>query len=81
MAENPKPAALGHSAVGPLDNSRDPHISSEVLEDSTIDDLHTLGIHEISSQFWQYALCNVYSLWQPDELHQLLLHLVEDLLN
>jgi len=33
------------------------------------------------NQFWQFPLCNVYQLWQPDELHQLLLGLVKDLLH
>jgi hypothetical protein len=28
-----------------------------------------------------YPLCNVYRLWQSDELHQLLLGLVKDLLH
>jgi hypothetical protein len=33
---------------------------------------------EIRNQFWQFPLCNVYQLWQPDELHQLLPGLVKD---
>jgi len=43
--------------------------------------VHTLGVHPIHKQFWQYPLCNVYRLWLPDELRQLLLGLVKDLLH
>jgi hypothetical protein len=81
MCEIPKGAPMGHSSFRPLDNSRDQHIYSELLEDNNIDALHTLGVHPIRNQFWQYPLCNVYRLWQPDELHQLLLGLVKDLLH
>jgi len=52
-----------------------------MLEDNNIEALHTLGVHPICNQFWQFPLCNVYWLWPPDELHQLLLRLVEDLLH
>jgi len=81
MCEIPKGAPMGHSAFRPLDNSRDQHVYSELLEDNHIDALDTLGVHPIHNQFWQYPLCNVYQLWQPDELHQLLLGLVKDLLH
>jgi len=80
MCEIPKRAPMGHSTPRPQDNSRDQHIHSELLEDNHIDALHTLGVHPIHNQFWQYPLCNVYRLWQSDELHQLLLGLVKDLL-
>jgi hypothetical protein len=38
-------------------------------------------VDPICNQFWQYPPCNVFRLWQPDELHQLLLGLVKDLLH
>ena len=72
---------MGHSTMRPLDNARDPDESSELLDEPNIDVLHSLGVHPICTLFWQYPLCNVYRLWQPDELHQLLLGLVEDLLH
>jgi hypothetical protein len=53
----------------------------ELLEDNNIDALDTLGVHPIRNQFWQYPLCNVYHLWQSDELHQLLLVFIKDLLH
>jgi len=53
----------------------------ELLEDNNIGALHTLGVHPIHNQFWQYRLCNVYRLWQSDELHQLLLGLVKDIVH
>ena len=69
MCEIPKCEPMGHSTVRPHDRSRDQHIHSEMLEDNNIDALHTLGVLPICNQFWQYPLCNVYRLWQPDELH------------
>jgi len=82
MSEHPEGAPMGHSTFRPLDNSRDQHsIYSELLEDNNIDALHTLGVHAIRNQFWQCPLCNVYRLWHPDELHELLLGLVKDLLH
>jgi len=81
MCEILKGAPMWHSTFRPLDNSRDQHIHFELLEDNHIDALHTVGVHPICNQCWQYALCNVYRLWQPDELHQLLLGLVKDLLH
>ena len=76
MCEIPKDAPMGHSTFRPLDNSRDQHIYLEQLVDNNVDALPTLGVHPIRNQFFQCPLCNVYWLWQPDELHQLLLGLV-----
>ena len=81
MCEIPKGAQMAHSTFRPLDNSREQHIYLELLEENHIDALHTLGVHPIWNQFWQYPLCNDDWLWQPDELHQLLLGLVKDLLH
>jgi hypothetical protein len=74
-------ALMRHSTFRPLDNSRDQHIYSELLEDNDIDALQTLGVRLIRHQFWQYPLCNVSLRWQSNELHQLLLGLVKDLLH
>jgi hypothetical protein len=42
----------------------------------------TQEISMFTQSFWtNLPLCNVYRLWQPDELHQLLLGLVKDLLH
>jgi hypothetical protein len=49
------------------------------LENNNIDALHTPAVCPIPNQFWQYPLCNVSRLRQPDEFHQLLLGLVKDL--
>jgi hypothetical protein len=81
MCEIPKRAPMGHSTFRQLDNSRDQHCYLEQLNKNNIDALHTLSVCPIRNQFWQYPLCNVYCLWQPDELHQLLLGLVKDLLH
>jgi hypothetical protein len=81
MGETLKGAPLGYSTFRPLDNSRDQPIYLELLEDNSIDALRTVCVHPICNQFWQYPLCNVYGLWLPDELHQLLMGLVKDLLH
>jgi len=81
MCEMPKGAPIGHLTFWRLDNSRDQRIYSELLEDNNLKALHTLGVHPICNQLWQYSLCQVYRLWQSDELHQLLLGLVRDLLH
>jgi len=81
MCEIPNGAPMGHSTIRPLHNPSDQDVYSELLDETNIDSLHTLGVHPIPNHFWQYPLCNVYRLWQPDELHQLLLGLVKDLLH
>jgi len=81
MCEIPKGVPLGHSTFRPLDNPPDQHVYLDLLDKTNIDVLHTLWVHPIRNQFWQYPLCNVYRLWQPDEMHQLLLGLVEGLLH
>ena len=81
MCEIPKGAPIGQPSFRPLDNPRDQHVYLELLDETNIDVLHTLGVHPIHNQFLQYPLCNVYRPWQPDELHQLLLGLVKDLLH
>jgi len=81
MCEIPKAVPMGHSTCRGLDNLRDQHVYPELLAETNIDVLHTLHVHPIRNQFWQFPLCNVYHLWQPDELHQLLLGLVKDLLH
>jgi len=78
---NSKGVAMGHSTCRAIENSRDQHVYSELLEETDINVLHTLGVHPIHNQFWQFPLCNVHQLWQPDELHQLLLGWVKDLLH
>jgi len=65
----------------PLDNPREQHVCSDLLDKTNIHVLHTLGVDSICNQFWQYPLCSVYLHWQPDGLHQLLLGLVKDLLH
>ena len=62
MCEIPKGAQMGYSTSRPLDDSRDQHSHSELLEDNDLDALQTLGVHPIRDQFWQYPLCNVYRL-------------------
>jgi len=81
MCEIPQGAPIAHSTLRPLNNSRDQHIYSKLLQDNSIDALQPLGVYLIRNLFWQFPLCNVYRLWQPDELRQLLLGLVKDLLH
>ena len=81
MCEISKGEPMGHSTFRALNNLSNQHVYSELLDETNIDVLHTLHVHPIRNQFWQFPLCNVYQLWQPDELHQLLLGLVKDLLH
>ena len=37
------------------------------------------NLRQITNPFWNYPLCDVYRLWQPDTLHQLYLGIVKDL--
>jgi hypothetical protein len=81
ISETPKGAPMGRSTFQQLDNPQDQHVYLELLDETNINVLHTLGVHPIRNQFWQYFLCNFYRLWQPIELHQLLLGFVKDLLH
>jgi len=81
MCAIPDGALMGHSTFQPLDNPQDQHVYLELLDKTNIDVLHTLGVHPICNEFWQYPLCNVHRLWQPDQLHQLLLGLIKDVLH
>ena len=81
MCEIRKGAPMGHSTFRPLDHSTNQHIYLDLLADKDLDALHTLGVNPIRDQFCQCSLCNVYRLWHPYELHQLLLGLVKDLLH
>jgi len=81
MCKIPKCSPMGHSTFHPLNDSRDNQMYTALLEYNNIDALHNLGVHPICNQFGQYPLCNVYRLWRPDEFHQLLLGLLQDLLH
>jgi len=81
MCKNPQGAPMGHWSFRRLDSSRDYHFYSELLKHNNFDAVILLGVHPIHNQFWQYPLCNVCRLWQPDELHLLLLGLVNELLH
>jgi len=81
VCEIPDSALMGDSTCQTLDNSRDQHVYPELLDETKHDVLHTLHVHQIRNQFWQFPLCNFYHLCQPDELHQLILGLVKDVLH
>jgi len=72
---------MGHSTFRPLDNWRNQHVYLDLLDETNINVLHTLCVHPICNQLWQYPLYNDYRLWQPDELDRLLLGLVKGLLH
>jgi len=72
---------MGHSTFRPVDNPPDTHVFLELLGETNIDVLHTLGVYPICNEMWQYPLGNVYHLWLPDELHQLLVGPGNDLLH
>jgi hypothetical protein len=75
-----KDSLMESSTFWPLDNPRDQEVYLDFLDKTNIDVLHSLIVHPIQNQFWQYSRCNVCWLCQPDEYHQLLIGLVKDLL-
>ena len=80
ICEIPKGAPMGHSGQQrTIYNLRDQETYSELLDHEQIDELMASGVRLFPNMFWHYPLCNVYRLWQPDELHQLYLGLVKDL--
>jgi len=81
MCEIPKGAPMRYLTFRSLDHSEDWHVYTTFLKETRIDALHTHGVHPTCNQFWHYPLYDVYQLWLPDELHQLLLSQVQDLLH
>ena len=58
-----------------------PQYSAEYQEhlDDCTNELKAANLRPITNLFWDYPLCNVYRIWQPDTLHQLYLGIVKDL--
>jgi len=81
MCEISLGALMVHSTFQLLHNSKDQHVDSELLGEPNLDNLHYFVVNPMWTPFWQYPLCNVSRLWQPDEINQLLLGLVKDLLH
>ena len=54
MCEIPKGVPMGHSTLGPLNNPRDQDAYSDLVEETSIDVLYTLGVYPIRNQFWRY---------------------------
>jgi len=78
MCDLAKGGPIGSSRFRPLNYIGNQSINFEHLEDTNNDVLYTCGDHPILNLFWQYPLCNVYLLWQPDKLHQLLLGIAKN---
>jgi len=53
MCEIAKGVVMGHRTFGTLDNARNQHIDSHLLDEINIRILHTLGVHSIRNQFRQ----------------------------
>jgi len=47
MGEIPKGAPMRHSTLPPLNDPRDQDVYSELLDETSIDILHTFGVHPI----------------------------------
>jgi len=80
MCVIPKGTPKGHLTFRTVDHSIHQYYNLALLEETYVDVSSAQGVHPIHNQFWHYPLCNVYQLWQSDELHQLLLGLVKALL-
>ena len=44
-----------------------------------MDEFKAANLRPIANSFWDYSLCDVYRLWQPDTLYQLYPGIVKDL--
>jgi len=60
MCEISKDVPLVHSTFCPLTSSTDQHIYLELLDETNINTLYTLGVHPIYNKFRQYPLWKVY---------------------
>jgi len=63
---------ISHPPFPRLNHARCWLICLDLFEETDIDALHTLGVHPIYNQFYQYCLSYTYWLWQSDKFHQLL---------
>jgi len=63
MSDIPKAVRMRHSTSWPPDNPRDQHVYLELLDETNIEVLNTVGVNPTCNQFWRYPLCNVYRLW------------------
>ena len=78
VCEIPKGPAMGHDQQARKFKLRSAVEYQERLEDYA-GELKQVHLQPIPNLFWDYPLCDVYQLWQPDTLHQLYLGIVKDL--
>ena len=78
VCEVPKGPAMGHDKQT---RKYKPRCRAEYQKrlDDCMDELKAANLRPIANPFWDYPLCNVYRLWQPDNLHQHYLGIVKDL--
>lgn len=77
ICEIPKGPVMGHDKPTRKFKPRSVEEYQERLGD--VDELKQVYLQPIANLIWDYPLCNVYRLWQPDTLHQLYLGIVKDL--
>ena len=78
VCEIPKGIAMGHDKQSRKFKPRCVAEYQGRLDDCA-DELKQVHLQPMSNLFWDYPLCDVYRLWQPDTLHQLYLGIVKDL--
>jgi hypothetical protein len=81
VCEVEKGKDMGHPKGSSKHEPRCPARYQEHLETNNDDELHKLHVQASYNHFWEYPLCNVYRLWQPDALHQLYLGIVKTVFN
>ena len=81
MCVVPKGPEMGHRKGFRNWEPRCTSCYQEHLEENRLDEFKEVHLQLTSNLFWDYPLCNVYRLWQPDALHQLYLGIVKDLFN
>jgi len=72
---------MEYSTLWSLKSTIQQPVYSEPLQECKHYTLHTLGVHPIHNQFWQYSPNIIYHQWLSHELHQLILEAVHELLH
>ena len=76
MCEISKPE-MGHETGPKIGKKRDAVHYQQLLGRDAEDELEALNVRPTNNRLWDYPLCDVYRLWQPDTLHQFYLGLAK----
>jgi hypothetical protein len=68
---------MGHEKGEAKDKARSQNKYKELLKKGSVKKLDSRYVQPVYNNLWDYPICDVYQLWQPDVLHQFLLGLVK----